>query len=445
MLPSHPIIAQLSAANSSQDNTRLRPPPPYEEAASSSRQGSVERGLSAERTLVQVKDGINRVPANTKQVTIPEINREPVQSKVQESRSQTIVDRGTIQVPVISSEGQTTSGLSQRTRRVDAGHMIYPNLVKASVSDVNAAMAHQEQMPKRTKKESSQLPKLVPKPEPAPATVTLEIQTLGGSTESGSDGHVTGSEGQLTGNTGGHVTPTFPQAPELVQQLLEISQSAGEGQVTSLTLTQSLAEEIIAQLTEYTNTSTDAPTLNISYRQAGEATDNSQDVSYRATHSDGASSVHHVTVDKNPDQDRLDGPHPSGPLTANSSVMLNESESPHAETLLLNQLYSNSSSPHGGASPGHSPGQQYVSPLAIVHQSEDCFSSSDAQRPHFDVIDLSNHSDARSVESSDLTRPADPSELSRKEPGNTSRTVSPSYLSPELLQLLTQSDTSAKS
>ncbi len=166
MLPSHPIIAQLSAANSSQDNTRLRPPPPYEEAASSSRQGSVERGLSAERTMVQVKDGTSRVPGNIKQVTIPEINRQPVESKVQESRSQTIVDRGTIQVPVISSEGQTTRGLSQRPGRVDASHMIYPNLVKASVSDVSAAMANQDQMQKRTKKESSQLPKLVPKPEP---------------------------------------------------------------------------------------------------------------------------------------------------------------------------------------------------------------------------------------------------------------------------------------
>ena len=255
---------------------------------------------------------------------------------------------------------------------------------------------------------------------------------------------MTGSDGHVTGTTGGHVTPTFPQAPELVQQLLEISQSAGEGQITSLTLTQSLAEEIIAQLTEYTNTSSDAPMLNISYRQAGEVTDSSQDISYGPSHSDMESSVPQNIVGKNPEGERLDGSHSSGPLTANPSVMLNQSESPQAETL-LNQLYSNSSSPNPGASPGHSPGQPYISPLAMVHHSEDCFSSSDTQRPHFDAIDLSNHSDARSVENSDLTGSTGAGESLRKEQSNTNRTVSPSYLSPELLQLLTQSDASGKS
>ena len=150
MLPSHPIIAQLSAANSSQDNTRLRPPPPYEEAASSSRQGSVERGLSAERTLVPGKEGTNRVPGNMKQRTVPEINREPRESKAP--------DR--IQVPVISSEGQETSVLSQGTQPVTASGSAYPN----PASGVISASANHDNVSKRTKGDNTQLPKLIPKP-----------------------------------------------------------------------------------------------------------------------------------------------------------------------------------------------------------------------------------------------------------------------------------------
>ncbi len=161
MLPSHPIIAQLSAANSSQDNTRLRPPPPYEEAASSSRQGSVERGLSAERTLVPGKEGTNRVPGNMKQRTVPEINREPRESKAPEPSSRSHLNgMDRIQVPVISSEGQETSVLSQGAQPVTASGSAYPS----PAGDNSSASANHDKVSKRPKGDNTPIPKLIPKP-----------------------------------------------------------------------------------------------------------------------------------------------------------------------------------------------------------------------------------------------------------------------------------------
>ena len=59
------------------------------------------------------------------------------------------------------------------------------------------------------------------------------------------------------------------KAPELVQQLLEIAQAAGDGHATTLTLTQDQAQEILGQLKEYAGSAVIPSSVNISLVQPG--------------------------------------------------------------------------------------------------------------------------------------------------------------------------------
>ena len=58
------------------------------------------------------------------------------------------------------------------------------------------------------------------------------------------------------------------KAPQVVHQLLEISQAAGDGQVTTLTLSQEQAQEILGQLNRCVGTYAMPSSVNVSFMQA---------------------------------------------------------------------------------------------------------------------------------------------------------------------------------
>ena len=65
------------------------------------------------------------------------------------------------------------------------------------------------------------------------------------------------------------------KAPEVVQQLLEISEAGGDSQVTTLTLTQEHAQEILGQLNKYAGAEALPSNVNISLVQPDGAENNS--------------------------------------------------------------------------------------------------------------------------------------------------------------------------